>query len=158
MGANPLVISQVRRDPRRGSPPLTAPDAYYPYCGPRRPSEHTPWHKSREPDDSCTHFPTGADFEQAEIFVEEGFSGEHVYAAEIPATARVDLQVKTALEMRELFARRTEKGAQDDPTVRFTFHRRHRIPNRTQQQVHGHAREWQQAMVLSRSTFQSSRR
>ena len=79
------------------------------------PSEHTIQHKTETPKASFAPFPTRADFEQAEIFVNNNCSNKHINAQlKFARNNGMHLEVKNSRQMHELLARGTEEDLTND--------------------------------------------
>ena len=76
-----------------------------PTADPHGPTERTHRHDIRKSEDSYAPFPSRADFEQAEIFINDGCSDEHIdKQLKFQRENGPHLKVKTAREMHRLLA------------------------------------------------------
>ena len=82
------------------------PTRIVPTAEPHGPCKHTVRHVIRKPEDSYALFPTRADFEQAEIFVNNNCSDKYINdQLKFEHQHGMRLEVKTARKMHKLLAR-----------------------------------------------------
>jgi len=95
------------------------------------PTEHTVRHDIKKPEDSYAPFPTRADFEQAEIFVNNNCSNKLINE-QLKFVCRngVRLKVKTARKMHELLAGRAGEDTDDSRVGPLQSTVKHCIPHR----------------------------
>ena len=78
------------------------------------PTERTHRHDITKPEDSYAPFPTRADFEQAEIFVNDGCSDQHINRQlKFQREKGMCLHMKTAREMHRLLAQGVGEDVDD---------------------------------------------
>jgi len=78
------------------------------------PTEHTHRHDITKPEDSYAPFPTRADFEQAEIFVNDGCSDGHINKQlRFQRGNGMHLQMKTARDMHAFLAQGVGEDVDD---------------------------------------------
>ena len=82
------------------------------------PIERTAWHDIKTPGASYTPFPTRADFEQAELFVNSNISNKYIDAQlKLAQNNGMRLKVKTLRKMHKLLAHGVEEDLVDDSKV-----------------------------------------
>ena len=95
------------------------------------PRERTIRHDVRKPEDSYAPFPTRADFEQAELFVNNNFSdGVINEQLKLAHQHGMRLEVKTARKMHELLARGFGEDTEASQVGASTLLSKYRIPHR----------------------------
>ena len=78
------------------------------------PTECAIWHDIRRLEDNYAPFPTRADFEQTEIFINDGCSDKHIdKQLKFQCRNGMALQMKTAWEMHTLLARGVGEDVDD---------------------------------------------